>query len=177
MAVVGAAVDQERVDGRLLTKDELVCIRPGDSLGDGRNTLDPDDLRSAPFIMREAGSGTRKTIEEALQKIGLKAEDLDVVAEMGSNEAIRQAVKAGVGISVISRRAVAEDLASGTIREVKIRKFPLFRNFYLITLKQRTRSPLAAASTTTSWPPTPAPTGTTRTTGAGSRWPGASTAR
>ncbi|MBI5584719.1 MAG: LysR family transcriptional regulator [Deltaproteobacteria bacterium] len=141
LGVVGAAVDQDRVTCRLLTKDELVCIRPGDS--DGRNTLDPDDLRSAPFILREAGSGTRKTIEAALQKIGLKAEDLQVVAEMGSNEAIRQAVKAGVGISVISRRAVAEDLATGTIKEIKIRKFPLFRNFYLITMKQRTLSPLA----------------------------------
>ncbi len=62
---------------------------------------------------------------------------------MGSNEAIRQAVKAGLGISVISRRAVWEDLEQGRLQEIKIRNFPLLRNFYLITLKQRTLSPLA----------------------------------
>ncbi len=143
LAVVGAAVDQDRVNSRLLTRDELVCIRPVNAPGDGRGALGPEDLRSAPFIMREAGSGTRKTIEEALETIGLKPENLKVMAEMGSNEAIRQAVKAGVGISILSRRAVAEDLEAGTIREMKIKKFPLFRNFYLITPKQRTLSPLA----------------------------------
>jgi DNA-binding transcriptional LysR family regulator len=143
LGVVGAAVDRDRVACRLLTKDELIGIRPGEASWEGRNIRNPEDLRSAPFIMREAGSGTRKTIEEALLKIGLKAEDLEVVAEMGSNEAVRQAVKAGVGISIISRRAVAEDLKAGTIQEMKIRKLPLFRNFYLITLEQRTLSPLA----------------------------------
>ena len=143
LAVVGAAVDQDRLNCRLLTRDELVCIQPAEGPEGGRSTLNPDDLRAAPFIMREAGSGTRKTIEEALPKIGLRPEDLLVAAEMGSNEAIRQAVRAGVGISILSRRAVAEDLAAGTIREMKIKKFPLFRNFYLITPKQRTLSPLA----------------------------------
>jgi DNA-binding transcriptional LysR family regulator len=143
LAVVGAAVDQVRLNCRLLTRDELVCIRPAEGPESGRSTLNPDDLRAAPFIMREAGTGTRQTIEEALPKIGLRPVDLQVAAEMGSNEAIRQAVRAGVGISILSRRAVAEDLAAGTIREMKIKKFPLFRNFYLITPTQRTLSPLA----------------------------------
>jgi DNA-binding transcriptional LysR family regulator len=143
LAVVGAAVDQARLDCRLLTRDELVCIRPAEGPEGGRSTLDPDDLRAAPFIMREAGSGTRQTIEEALPRIGLRPEDLQVAAEMGSNEAIRQAVRAGVGISILSRRAVAEDLAAGNIREMTIKEFPLYRNFYLITPKQRTLSPLA----------------------------------
>jgi DNA-binding transcriptional LysR family regulator len=62
---------------------------------------------------------------------------------MGSNEAIRQAVKSAVGISILSKRAVVEDLDHGLLQEVKIKKLSLLRSFYLITLKQRTLSPLA----------------------------------
>ena len=65
------------------------------------------------------------------------------MAELGSSEAVRQAVKAGLGVSILSRRSVAEDLAAGLVREIKIKKFPLFRNFFLIHQKQRTLSPLA----------------------------------
>jgi DNA-binding transcriptional LysR family regulator len=143
LGVVGAPVVQAAVDCRLLAPDEMVCICPPDGPWDGRKAVDPQALRTAPFIMREAGSGTRRTIEDALVKIGFHPEDLDIVAEMGSNEAIRQAVRSGVGISIISRRAVAEDLAAGLLREIKVKRFPLLRHFYLITLRQRTLSPLA----------------------------------
>ena len=143
LGVVGAPVELPAVACQFLARDEMVCIQPPELSWAGRKVVDPEDLRSAPFILREAGSGTRRAVEEALEKIGFKPQELKVVAEMGSNEAIRQAVRSGVGISIISRRAVAEDLASGSLKEVRIRKFPLVRNFYLIALKQRTLSPLA----------------------------------
>jgi len=82
-------------------------------------------------------------LELALKKIHLDLKELQVAAEMGSNEAVRQAVKAGLGVSIISRRAVLEDLEQDRLQEIKVRKLPLSRNFYLITLKQRTLSPLA----------------------------------
>lgn len=143
LGLVGALIEHRRISCQPLTTDELVCIAlPGQSR-ERPKAIDPEKLLSLPFILREKGSGTRKSLEQAFKKIHLDLKDLQVVAEMGSNEAIRQAVKAGLGISVISRRAVGEDLELGRLQEIKIRNFTMLRNFYLITLKQRTLSPLA----------------------------------
>lgn len=143
LGVVGALIEHRRISSQLLTTDEMVCISgPGQARGK-QKTIDAKEFLTLPFIFREKGSGTRKTLEQAFQKINLDLKDLQVIAEMGSNEAVRQAVKAGLGISIISLRAVLEDLEQGRLQEIKIRKFPLFRNFYVITLKQRTLSPLA----------------------------------
>jgi DNA-binding transcriptional LysR family regulator len=143
LGLVGALIEHRRISSQPLTTDELVCISLPGQAGEKQRAIDPDKLLSLPFILREKGSGTRKSLEQALKKIHLDPKNLQVVAEMGSNEAIRQAVKAGLGISVISRRAVQEDLDQGRLQEIKIRKFPLLRNFYLISLNQRTLSPLA----------------------------------
>ncbi len=143
LGLVGALIEHRRITCQPLISDELVCIALPGFIRENQKVLSPDQLLTLPFILREKGSGTRSSFEQALKKIHLAPKDLQVVAEMGSNEAIRQAVKAGLGVSVISRRAVLEDLEEGRLREVKIRKFPLLRNFYLVTLKQRTLSPLA----------------------------------
>lgn len=143
LGLVGAQSDHRQIFCQLLTTDELVCISPPEQVKEKQKTLDGQGLLTFPFIIREKGSGTRKALERAFKKIDLDVKDLRVVAEMGSNEAVRQAVKAGVGISIISRRAVQEDLEQGRLQEIKIKKLPLIRNFYLINLKQRTLSPLA----------------------------------
>jgi DNA-binding transcriptional LysR family regulator len=143
LGVVGARVEQRQISCTLLTKDELVGIQPANFPAGQKKPLDPRQLLSLPFIMRERGSGTRRSIETALEKIGLNPDELLVVAELGSSEAVRQAVKAGLGVSIISRRSVEEDLAAGLVKEFKVNKFPLYRNFYLLYRKQRTLSPLA----------------------------------
>ncbi len=143
LGVVGALIEHRRISSHLLTTDEMVCISSPKQIKGKQKTVEAKDLFSLPFILREPGSGTRKALELALKKVHLDLKDLQVAAEMGSNEAVRQAVKAGLGISIISRRAVSEDLEQGRLQEIKVRKLPLSRNFYLITLKQRTLSPLA----------------------------------
>jgi DNA-binding transcriptional LysR family regulator len=143
IGVVGARVEHRQISCQLLTKDELVCIQPADFPPGRKRTLDPRELLKLPFILREPGSGTRQSIEKALTKIDLNPDELRVAAELGSGEAVRQAVKAGLGVSILSRRSVAEDLAAGLVKEIRIKKFPLFRDFYLVHQKQRTLSPLA----------------------------------
>jgi DNA-binding transcriptional LysR family regulator len=145
LGLVGAQADHRQIFCQLLTTDELVCILPPGLYQGAPGLAAAKALFSLPFILREKGSGTRKALEQAFKKINLEIKDLQVVAEMGSNEAIRQAVKAGVGMSIISRRAVLEDLKQGRLQELRIKKLPLIRNFYLITLRQRTLSPLAKA--------------------------------
>ena len=68
-----------------------------------------------------------------------------VVAEMGSTSAIKQAVKAGVGLSIVSRRAVEDECAHGLLASVVITDLPLTRHFYVVTHAARSRSPLCSA--------------------------------
>ncbi|MFH1092365.1 MAG: LysR substrate-binding domain-containing protein, partial [Pseudomonadota bacterium] len=78
-------------------------------------------LAGVPFIIREEGSGTRSVMLAALESHGLKLQDLNLAAEMGSTEAVRQAVKAGLGVSIISRVAVEDALGAGQVKIVAVK--------------------------------------------------------
>ena len=95
--------------------------------------------------MREPGSGTRKTIERVSDKSGDWFARLNVVAEMGSTEAVRQGIKAGVGVSILSECAVSDDLARGGLKKISIEGVSFRRVFYLIVHRHRTQSPLCQA--------------------------------
>jgi len=113
-----------------------------------RQTVELKDIleMDMPFIIRELGSGTRRIMEHALKKAGLRRlEDLNIVAEMGSSEAVKQAVREGAGCSIISRRAVEEELRNGSLASPQLLGVELRRNFYLIWHEKRPLSPLAKA--------------------------------
>jgi DNA-binding transcriptional LysR family regulator len=101
-----------------------------------------EELIEEPFIMREPGSGTRKSIEQVLDRLGDWFGCLNVVAEMGSTEAIRQGIKAGVGVSILSECAVTSELSEKTLSKVAIKGVSFQRAFFLIFHKHRTQSPL-----------------------------------
>jgi DNA-binding transcriptional LysR family regulator len=104
-----------------------------------------EELRVQPLVVREPGSGSREALERALETAGTSLADMDVIAEMGSTGAIKQAVKAGVGVSIISRRAVEDESRLGLLGCVTIRELKLARQFYVVTHAARSRSPLARA--------------------------------
>lgn len=142
LGIVGAKPTEPQLRCEQIMTDEMFLIVPrrhelakGGKAGAKR-------LLQEPFIMRESGSGTRKSIEQVLDKKGIKPSDLNVVAEMGSTEAVRQAIKAGVGVSILSERAVSDDLHDGTLAKVRLGGLSFKRAFYLIVHRHRTRSPL-----------------------------------
>ena len=104
-----------------------------------------EDLAKEPFIIRERHSGTRRTMEGILEKKGLPLSRLKIVAEMGSTEAVRHAIKARIGISILSRRAVAGDVSQGTLRALPVKGVSFKRPIYLVKRKRRECSPLCAA--------------------------------
>jgi len=95
--------------------------------------------------MREKGSGTRKAMEKALAAHAVDAQRLRVVLEISSNEAVRQAVKAGAGVAVISRRAVHDDIRCGLLAGLRFQGTRLVRDVFLVTHRTRSRSPLGDA--------------------------------
>ncbi|NTW59897.1 MAG: LysR family transcriptional regulator, partial [Nitrospirae bacterium] len=76
---------------------------------------------------------------------GVSITDLNVEAIVGSSDAVRQAVKAGLGVSILSLRALTDDIKAGRLSAVRVAGVKMERHFYVILLKGRTRSPLAKA--------------------------------
>ena len=142
LGIVGAKAREVRLVQEKFMDDEMCLIVPTGHNWAIRGTVMVDDLEGEPFIMREPGSGTRKSIEQVLDEAGYRSSRLNVVAEMGSTEAVRQAIKAGVGVSILSECAVVDELTSGILRKVGNEGVSFHRAFYLITHKHRTQSPL-----------------------------------
>jgi len=91
-------------------------------------------LASAPWILRERGSGTREVLDHLLLA---HLPNFQLVMELGNSEAIKHAVRHGIGISCLSRRVVEEQLASGVLVELSIPLPPLMRTLYLIHHRQK----------------------------------------
>jgi DNA-binding transcriptional LysR family regulator len=145
LAVVGARLSHRGVEYRELAADDIVVVIPAAHRWHGRTHVSLDELRAEPLLLRERGSGTRAALERALSDAQQSLSAFRVVGEMGSTQAIKQAVKAGVGVSVISGRAVAEECRSGLLGSVRVLDLPIARSFYVATHRERSRSPLAEA--------------------------------
>jgi DNA-binding transcriptional LysR family regulator len=145
VGVVGADPNGRGLEVKPLMPDELVLVVPAGHPWQGRATVTLDELRTEPLIVREPGSGSRQTLEEALEAAGRSLLDMRVVAEMGSTSAIKQAIKAGIGVSVMSSRAVEDECRLGLLDCIKFQDLPVKRQFYVITHASRSRSPLCRA--------------------------------
>lgn len=114
-------------------QDELVVFAaPGHPLLQAPVTLDA--LAQAPWILREAGSGTREVVEHILLS---HLSHFDLVMELGNSEAIKHAVRYGIGISCLSRRVIEEQLQTGVLVEVPVPLPRLNRALYLIHHRQK----------------------------------------
>lgn len=145
LGVVGARPDQRMLQAIELMPDELVVVVPPGHAWFGRRLVTLEELKPEPLIVREPGSGSRQALETALDEAGLGLAGLRVIAEMGSTSAIKQAVKAGVGLSIISKRAVDEECRHGLLWGMKIKDLRFTRHFYVVTHTGRSRSPLCQA--------------------------------
>lgn len=142
LGIVGAKAQEAQLVQKKIIDDEMFLIVPRKHRWATKRHVVMDELVREPFIMREPGSGTRKSMEQVLEKAGQPVGALNVVAEMGSTEAIRQGIKAGVGVSILSECAVGEELDAGSLKKVKIRGLSFKRAFYLTVHRKRTQSPL-----------------------------------
>jgi DNA-binding transcriptional LysR family regulator len=103
-----------------------------------RNKSGEIDLRAIPWVVREEGSGTRHVLEELAARQGLSLNDLNIFLVLPGNEAIREAVEAGAGATIISEHVVASALAIGTLRSNPIDLPP--REFVVLQHRERQAS-------------------------------------
>jgi len=103
-----------------ISNDELLVIAPANPPWVDRTTITLEEIKTAPFIIREQGSGLRQIFEEAITSWGMKLSDLNIVTEMSSTSAIKSTVEAGLGLSICSRIATQKEIRTGTIHPLTI---------------------------------------------------------
>lgn len=144
------AVDLRAEDDQFLVytpfyRDPLVLITPTSHPWSGATQVLPSDLTSQPFISRQEDSGTRRTIEAGMQQWQLGYDQLNVVTELDSTEAVIREVEQGRGVSLVSRHAALPALEMGRIRTVAIAAEPAIRQFLLVMRRCTAASPLVNA--------------------------------
>ncbi len=135
--IIGARNNIDKLEYWPFIRDELVMV--GKNEFSSTKELSHRQVLALPFLQREKGSGTRKCMEGHFKKAGIKPHDLNTIAVLGSTSGVKEAAKQGLGVTVLSKLAVEEELATGSLQQIGIQGIPtMTREFYLVHLKQRT---------------------------------------
>jgi len=141
LAIMGRVPQGMNVAGTAFTRNPLVMVAPPDHPLVGETRIDPERLSRETFLLREAGSGTRMAMEQFFNERGLS---LKGGMELGSNETIKQAVMAGMGLSVLSWHTLPLERSTGKLAVLDVAGFPLKRHWYAVHLKEKQLSVVAA---------------------------------
>jgi DNA-binding transcriptional LysR family regulator len=146
LGVIGSKTTQKTLICQELWADELVLAIPAKHRWAGREMISVEALFQEPFILRERGSGTFTIFDKYLRTAGARGiNSLKAVARLGTSTAVKEGIKAGLGVSILSSRALETELDSGLLETLKIENLPMRRSFYLIRDKRRISSPLNRA--------------------------------
>lgn len=137
MVIVGAKPLNEHIEYMPFIEDELIVVS-SPSLVNRTNRITLRELLKLPMVLREEGSGTRIETENFIVGEGILLDDIKVAGIFGSTDAIKQAVKVGLGFSIVSKCSVADELEHGLLKEVKLTDFEMKRQFYIAIHKKRT---------------------------------------
>ncbi|MEA5025838.1 HTH-type transcriptional regulator CysL [bioreactor metagenome] len=121
-------------------QDELVVVVPSFHPWAARHSITLAELAKERLIMREEGSGTRKVTELALKEMGLDLSQINVTMELGSTQAIKKVVAAGIGITIISSLTVSRECENGLFKVLKVQDSPVYRPLNMLTLAHTTQT-------------------------------------
>ena len=137
LGIVGELPHSSHLAARAIASDELVLVVSRRHSLAKANSVDPRRLAAEPLIVREAGSGSRRCVEQALADAGVSPTALTIAMEMNSNEAIRGAVERGLGAAFLSRATVVREIADEKLVVVPVKGLQPRRHLYVVTDPQR----------------------------------------
>lgn len=138
LGVVEAPVSNKNLAVEVCRVDQLVVVVPTSHPLTKQKSVSLEQLMEYPFICREEGSGTREVIGDYLQARGVSGNDLKISMELGSPEAIKGAVEAGMGITILSRATLLKELRIGSLVTLPLDP-PLERPFSFVHQKHKFR--------------------------------------
>jgi DNA-binding transcriptional LysR family regulator len=145
LGLVGQEVEKPGLEFRPIGGDSLVLVVGSGHRWARRKRIPIKALTGEPLIIREPGSGSRSALEKSLERSGTSLAALNITLELGSNAAIKDAVKRGLGVAFLSRLAVQRELGADELRAVTVGGLSLARHFYLVYHRRRPLSPAASA--------------------------------
>jgi DNA-binding transcriptional LysR family regulator len=143
LGMVGRKTDAPHLEFRYLASDRMLLIVPPEHAWGRRKRVSVEQLCGPPLILREVGSGLRHCFETSLERAGHSPAELRVVLELGSNEAIKEAVLQGAGLAILSAYAVRKELRSGLLHALEVRGMRCDRDMYLVRDLRRVLPPPA----------------------------------
>ncbi|MCL5059797.1 MAG: LysR substrate-binding domain-containing protein [Candidatus Thermoplasmatota archaeon] len=142
LAIMGQVPEGLGLEATRFMDNPLVAIAPPDHPFVQKKKVSLRDLASEPFLVREAGSGTRAAMTRFFAEKGL---ELHTSMEMSSNEAIKQAVQAGLGLAILSLQTLEMERALGRLAVLNVEGFPIMRHWYIVHRADKRLSPAARA--------------------------------
>jgi len=142
LAIMGQVPEHLGLEAIRFMDNPLVVIAPPDHPLVGRKKIAVESLAAESFLVREAGSGTRGAMERFFAARGL---EIRTSMEMSSNEAIKQAVQAGLGLGILSLQTLEMELALKRLAVLAIEGFPIMRHWYVVHRADKRLSPAAQA--------------------------------
>jgi LysR family transcriptional regulator, low CO2-responsive transcriptional regulator len=143
VALMGRPSRQTPVESTLLGDHPLVIIAPPDHPLAGLKKISKQRLAEEPFLVREPGSGTRTSLELFLSDIPGRLDKLGT--EFSSNETIKQAVMAGMGVAFISAHTIAMEVEIGRLAVLDAVETPVLRQWFIVRRTDRAQSPALQA--------------------------------
>ncbi len=137
LGMVGRKADNPNLSFRHLASDRIVLVVPPGHVLGRRKKVQVKQLARHPLVLREVGSGLRHCFEKSLEKVGRTLADLQVVMELGSNEAIKEAVLRGVGVAVLSTFAVQKEIKSGQLKSLEVTDLHCDRDMFVVQDRRR----------------------------------------
>lgn len=137
VGLVGRKIDSPHLEYRHLATDRIVLVAPPGHPMSRRKTVTVKQLAAHPLILREAGSGLRHCFEKAVEQTGPPPAELRVALELGSNEAIKEAVLRGLGVAVLSEFAVRKEVGAGRLHALAVTDLRCDREMYLVRDRRR----------------------------------------
>jgi DNA-binding transcriptional LysR family regulator len=139
LGVVGAARRHRGVVFEPFFHDEVILACPPGHKFAGK-TVTLDEIRGERLIVMQEGAGVRQMIEDELRRAGSRLRDLDVRIELGLQESVTTAVRAGYGVTFISRTSVEPDLVAGTLTQARVKGLELEREIFLVRASGRSET-------------------------------------
>lgn len=137
LGFVGGQIDSPHLVFRAFACDKLVLVVPAGHSWSKRKRVTVPELLRQPLVVREAGSGSRWCLERTLTRAGHSPKKLNVALELGSNEAIKEAVLRGAGLAVLSDLAVDRELRAGRLHALQVSGLPLKREMFAVWDRRR----------------------------------------
>ncbi|MDX1594389.1 MAG: LysR family transcriptional regulator [Gammaproteobacteria bacterium] len=143
LVIMGRPPEEVALEAVAFMENPLVVIAAPDHPLAERRRIDPASLRQETFVIREPGSGTRIAMERFFAEHGWHP-DQGSGMEMTSNEAIKQAVEAGLGLGIVSLHTLDVELAAGRLKVLDVKSFPILRHWYIVQRKGKRLSAVAS---------------------------------